>query len=122
MEYTEIHDRRRCRDADDWLRHGRRICLVLDRESAGEFSDIFLCSSEGMALSIFEDGCIMLTNNVYDIRMERCEEFVINIYEGKAKEDMIRRIDAMLSLEPFGPGGKPAVDSYDKAVRFINKI
>lgn len=120
MEYIEVQDRR-CRDADEWLRHGRRICLVLERESAGEFSDALLCSSEGMALSIFEDGCIMLTNNIYDIRKERCEEFIIKVYEGKAKRDLIRRIDAMLFLAPFGPGGKPAVDSYDKAVRFINE-
>lgn len=121
MEYTEVQDRRKCREADDWLGHGRRICLVLERESAGEFSDTLLCSSEGMALSIFEDGYIMLTNNIYDIRKERCEESIIKVYEGKEKTDLIRRIDAMLFLTPFGPGGKPAVDSYSKAVRFINE-
>ena len=120
MKYEEIQDRRKCQDADSWLRHGRRICLVLEEESAEEFSDIFLCSSEGMALSIFEDGCIMLTNNMYNIQKETYEEFIINVPEGKEKEDMIRRIDAMLSLEPFGPGGKLAVNSYDKAVFFIN--
>lgn len=121
MEYTEVQDRRKCREADDWLGHGKRICLVLERESAGEFVDALLCSSEGMVLSIFEDGCIMLTNNIYDIRKERCEEFIIKAYEGKEKTDMIRRIDAMLAFAPFGPGGNPAVDSYDKAVRSINE-
>lgn len=63
----------------------------------------------------------MLTNNIYDIRKERWEEFIIKVYEGKAKKNMIRRINAMLFLAPFGPGEKPAVDSYDKAVRSINE-
>lgn len=92
-----------------------RLVFLLDNDSKVEL-DVY---GEGLAINIFPDGNILITDNRYDMKEEEYRETIIEKYSSKKKEAFIKKINEMLSESPFGPGGYPVITSYERAVAFL---
>ena len=102
--------------------HGRRFCFELNDETVNKLlKGDSPASREGVALSIFEDGSIMLSSNVYDSAEEDYREYALKVYEAEEKDDMIAAIDSMLCIEPFWVGGRPDVKCYEDMLRLFKE-
>ena len=90
MEYKSVDDGRKY--GSDLMRkefaaHVPRLVFVIDDDSCGELG----MYNEGLALSIFRDGEVMMTENIYDSSRGEYAEKVIAHYRGKEKDQMILR-------------------------------
>ena len=119
MEYKSVDDRRKC--GSDLMRkefaaHVPRLVFVIDEDSRSELGMF----NEGLALSIFRDGEVMMTENVYDSSREEYAEKVIAHYRGKEKEQVIGKIDEMLRDFPCSISGK-MLHCYNDAVNLLKE-
>lgn len=119
MEYKSVDDRRKC--GSDLMRkefaaHAPRLVFVIDDDSRRELG----MYNEGLALSIFRDGEVMMTENVYDSSREEYAEKVIAHYKGKEKDQMIVKIDEMFRAFPCSISGK-MLHCYNDAVNLLKE-
>lgn len=119
MEYKSVDDGRKY--GSDLMRkefaaHAPRLVFVIDDDSYGELG----MYNEGLALSIFRDGEVMMTENIYDSSCGEYTEKVIAHYREKEKEQMIVKIDEMLRDFPCSISGK-TLHCYNDAVSFLKE-